>query len=405
MMPCPGKRQRKREGCFLFMLLFLYLFPLLPLLRESFLNQLSLRLGWYALLLFFLYALLPRTSVSVRGLLRRSMRMYAISGAGIFIALRFVTGVILKSLKLSPYDHSLQGILKNILELLLLIAVRESIRSYGIGTIRHHLRWRRSRLVLLTLFFALCSVNFSRFLLADGVEGRFVFVAKELLPAVSESALLSCFVYCGGSTAAILYAGALSLFLHLFPYLPELPWLGDSAIGLSFPLLYLMFLLGQYRQMAEYESERAQQGFSTAYLIELFLAVLFYWFCVGVFPVYPSVILTGSMEPGIDPGDIVLVRRIVSETEIRSLVPGDIIHFKREDITITHRILKKEEDEAGNLSFITKGDNNVSEDTEPVLPNDIRGQVVRVLPKAGLPVLFLHSGEETPEEIREQKAR
>lgn len=41
------------------------------------------------------------------------------------------------------------------------------------------------------------------------------------------------------------------------------------------------------------------------------------------------------------------------EKDIYNLSKGDIINFKREDITITHRIKEVITDEAGNRSFET----------------------------------------------------
>ena len=50
---------------------------------------------------------------------------------------------------------------------------------------------------------------------------------------------------------------------------------------------------------------------------------MFYWFCIGVFSIYPTVILTGSMEPGIMPGDAVIIKRVAEEDDIYKLAVGD----------------------------------------------------------------------------------
>jgi signal peptidase len=103
----------------------------------------------------------------------------------------------------------------------------------------------------------------------------------------------------------------------------------------------------------------------------------------------PSVIATGSMEPLIYPGDIVILKQMRSEDQIRGLKNGDIIQFKRNEILITHRIIEIESDKHRNLTFHTKGDNNSVEDIETVNPNDIRGVYVCVIPKLGYPTLLL----------------
>lgn len=105
------------------------------------------------------------------------------------------------------------------------------------------------------------------------------------------------------------------------------------------------------------------------------------------------------MEPVIYPGDVILIKKLTKEEEVYKLKEGDIITFKIEDITITHRIKEIKSDEAGNLSFVTKGDNNDTEDSWIVLPNDLRGTVRNVVPKVGLPVLLIHSVNNIPEGV------
>ncbi len=79
---------------------------------------------------------------------------------------------------------------------------------------------------------------------------------------------------------------------------------------------------------------------------------------------------------------------------------GDILNFSRDTYTISHRIIDIKTDEAGNISFQTKGDNNPKKDKELVVPNDIKGIIVYNLPKVGTPILWLRGSEIT--EIEEE---
>lgn len=91
-------------------------------------------------------------------------------------------------------------------------------------------------------------------------------------------------------------------------------------------------------------------------------------------------VLTGSMEPGIMPGDLVIVKSV----DTKKLEKSDIITFKYEGTTVTHRIVEKEES-----GFVTKGDNNNVEDSEIVLEADVIGEVITVIPNLGHVVAFL----------------
>ncbi|MDN8988772.1 signal peptidase I, partial [Staphylococcus aureus] len=63
------------------------------------------------------------------------------------------------------------------------------------------------------------------------------------------------------------------------------------------------------------------------------------------------------MEPEINTGDLAIVKSIDAD----DVKFGDIITFKYEGKVVTHRVVEKNEE-----GFITKGDNNNSNDTEIV---------------------------------------
>lgn len=92
-------------------------------------------------------------------------------------------------------------------------------------------------------------------------------------------------------------------------------------------------------------------------------------------------IVSPSMTPTIKVNDAILVRRV----NYKSLKKGDIITFKSSDprlngMVITHRINEVLKDKNGNISFITKGDNNYSVDDAEVLPENIYGKVAVKIP-------------------------
>lgn len=94
-----------------------------------------------------------------------------------------------------------------------------------------------------------------------------------------------------------------------------------------------------------------------------------------------KVVLTESMKPVINPGDIVLV------APLRDKIPqvGDIVTYtgKRVDGTpvaqFTHRIVGGNTDEG----FIMKGDNNKDADVQQPKLDDIEGIVIFIIPLIG----------------------
>lgn len=94
------------------------------------------------------------------------------------------------------------------------------------------------------------------------------------------------------------------------------------------------------------------------------------------------VVQSGSMEPSIMTGDIIIIVPQLAYTI------SDVITFKgSEDRVITHRIIK-EESTAEEILFVTKGDANRETDTEVVPLERIVGKVILVVPKLGYFVTF-----------------
>ena len=102
----------------------------------------------------------------------------------------------------------------------------------------------------------------------------------------------------------------------------------------------------------------------------------------------PFIVLSGSMETQILPGDVVVVKEI----DAKKLKENDIIAFKDDDnIVITHRIIEIIKDENGNTKYKTKGDNNNDEDDRFVRPEQIEGIYKFRIGKLGNLALFVQT--------------
>ncbi len=97
------------------------------------------------------------------------------------------------------------------------------------------------------------------------------------------------------------------------------------------------------------------------------------------------VIISGSMEPNIQIGDIVITK------EENNLQIGDIISYRKGHSVITHRISQINKNENGDITYKTKGDNNNTEDSEEIANGDIEGKVVKIIPKLGKISLVLQN--------------
>lgn len=92
------------------------------------------------------------------------------------------------------------------------------------------------------------------------------------------------------------------------------------------------------------------------------------------------VILTGSMEPEIIPGDVIVIRNLSAD----KIKEQDIITYKLDSNFITHRVIGINEQ-----GFITKGDSNDVEDSNIVEKSQLIGKKVIIIPKLGYAINFL----------------
>lgn len=89
----------------------------------------------------------------------------------------------------------------------------------------------------------------------------------------------------------------------------------------------------------------------------------------SVFGYKPFIVLSGSMETEIFRGDLIIVKNIEPET----LKIDDVIAFRDAENTVTtHRIIDIVEKD-DNKYFVTKGDNNSSQDQNLVELKDVEG--------------------------------
>lgn len=378
-------------------LLLSVIVPAIPDLKMRIIDMPLVMAAYWCILMCTVSFVLPTLYIPGIDLSSKYFIGYSLSGGIIFIALEFVPALFMKKLGASPYDISPIGIFSNAVAIFPAIMAKEMVRRYSFASVFKALKHKKLAMAIITVIFCLAEINFKKIIDIKEFKELFIYIAQIVLPIITRNILMSVLAFYGGAMASIAYIGIIQLFLKCFPVLPELPWLIDSAIGVAFPIIYAMFMSEHVFETGR--SSRVNKKEDVMYLLSFLTAIVFVWFCVGAFPIYPNIILTGSMEPLIYPGDVVIVKKIAKEDEIYDLSVGDIISFKRDDITITHRIKEILRDDAGNIKFETKGDNNNSVDERKVEPNDIKGIIIKVVPKIGLPALILRESDKIPEGV------
>lgn len=136
-------------------------------------------------------------------------------------------------------------------------------------------------------------------------------------------------------------------------------------------------LRGGWVELLSCTAARAYLVFVAALAVIAFLPALFGW--TG------SVVQSGSMEPRISPGDVVLTTPLPKSSP---LPIGRVITFDVDGELVVHRLVHVTDDN----TLVTKGDANPDTDSWTVTRTNITGQGRLLVPYAGLPGFWLRHG-------------
>ena len=108
----------------------------------------------------------------------------------------------------------------------------------------------------------------------------------------------------------------------------------------------------------------------------------------GVFGIKPVDVLSGSMEPVIQTGDMIFLH----STDQARLQTGDVICYLDSGQAITHRIVGIREGEDGQVRYVTQGDGNNTADRQAVSADQVQG-IWRggKIPGMGSGIMFMQS--------------
>ncbi|HHY23175.1 MAG TPA: signal peptidase I [Clostridiaceae bacterium] len=339
-------------------------------------------LMWISVILIIFY--FPRIKTSGKIRFQELLKWMTVLFSTINI-LAMILGGIIQGFGRSPYDHSFIGIVANFIFIFVPIAGREMLRSYIVNNGKR--KNVNATLYLITILMTLTNLSID---IVNGLKTKLdiiKYIGEVFLPELSLNILSTYLVYIGGAMLPIIYIGIKEGITLLSPILPNLSWITNTLIGTFCPFFSMMFLQYIYNKEAKIiKSSDTEDENPFGWILTSIISVSIVWFCVGVFPIRPFVIATGSMEPVIYAGDMVLVKRI----DIDELKEGDIIQYEKENIYIFHRIIDIVEEE-NEITYKTMGDNNSIPDPEPVKIGSVKGKVVYTIPKAGWPTLLLKS--------------
>ena len=216
----------------------------------------------------------------------------------------------------------------------------------------------------------------------------FLFVAITLLPAITNS-IVNCYLTLKiGYKPIIFFVLVVSLYRYLFPIIPNPDEYLTSIVQLLLPIGFLYrthkFLSKDYDEFITRDYNKRLLG---AYVVPVLLTICLVYITSGYFHYYAIAIASGSMEPNISRGDVVIIEKL--DEQYDKLEVGQVIAYRYEGIIVVHRLVNIIKDN-GKYYFYSRGDSNESDDNWVITEDMIIGTVDHKIPFVGLPTVWLN---------------
>ena len=330
--------------------------------------------------IIFIVAIFICTSKTSEGAkLKENIFAYSLIAALVNIGVYIFSEVFIEIGK-NPYSTSLKGILMNVYIYILPIVAKEYTRFRVINNVYE--KDKKYIAVVATIIYAISDISMND--LADS-SNVMKFVFADILPIISSNVVCTYIAMNQFYKPAICYRVITFSYWILAPILPKVPWIMKSVIDIIIPVILFIYI--RYLKNKNDVQKKKKTIESTdpkSIILLVVVVVLILWFDMGLFPIRPSAIATGSMEKTLMVGDVAILKKCTAE----ELEVGDIVQYQKENFTVIHRVISKYT-EKGKIYFITKGDNNNAPDSKKVKPEQIQGKYRCHVKYVGFPSVWL----------------
>jgi len=291
----------------------------------------------------------------------------------------------------NPYRQDAIGRIKNLLIFGSIIVLKEWIRNFVVNKVD------KKNLFLYALFliimFTAIQVNILDVFDATNIEELTIIVSQRILPIVALNIFLTYVCYVTGYLPAILYMLVTNIPIWFFDSLPNLEWIVTAIIGIAFPMIALVSLMETVNKHPSSRSKRVNnEPKAKNVILWVFVGgfcILISFFTAGLFKIYPTVLVSGSMSPTINRGDVVIVEQVDSDSDVEV---SDIIMFNTGKYDVVHRVVEIKYVN-GAIKYITKGDDNEKADSLDIEIRNISGVVIAKIPYLGFPRLMFENAQ------------
>ena len=339
-------------------------------------------LFWIGLAVF-LGVNIPKGYASKR--LKKEIISYILIASFSFIIIYMISGLFVTFGK-NPYSTTIKGFFINLWIFYSIMVAKEYIRYLLINNVYDKDKIFIS--ILISSVYVVLDTGLNRFINSEAITNLMLIklLTQVILPSIARNVLFSYIAMYSDYVPAIIYEFITNAYMWISPIVPNSPWIITVVIEAIIPIIVYSYIRYTKIRSDLFKSRQKLLKADPRGIIPIVVfVVLASWFALGIFPISPVAIATGSMEPELYVGDIAIMKK-ASPNDIEI---GDIIQYKMEGYSVVHRVIQKDQ-KGGTVTFITKGDNNNSPDFYPVKEDQLMGKVIYKIKYIGLPTIWLH---------------
>lgn len=316
--------------------------------------------------------------------IKKKILEYTLVASLTYIIIYMISGLFLTFGK-NPYLTTVKGLLTNLWILGSVIIAKEYIRYRLINNVYEKDKVKIA--IILSVVYVIFDLQLSQYISANLTPIIIIkTIADTLLPLIATNILYSYIAINCNYLPSVLYEFVTKLYMWISPILPNAPWIMTSILNTVIPIILFLYIRFVKNKNDYYKNRENIMKSDPRNIIPLIaLIILAIWFAIGIFPIKPVAIASGSMEKTINVGDIAIIKKC----NANDLIAGDIVQYKMEGFTVVHRVIEKKQ-KNGKFYFITKGDNNPTADSKEVKEEQIIGKLIFVVRYLGYPAVWLH---------------
>ena len=247
---------------------------------------------------------------------------------------------------------------------------------------------RKSFTIMLStaVFYTVILINPYEYASLQDLTAVLRFINKPLLPLLAENIFLTEVVILGGPLYSLTYKAIILMFYSLSPILPNLPWTIYGLVNVLLPLIGTLIIMNSRNVSIMCRSivgkkERIKVK-SYLWIAPIIISLLV---ISGALGIKPYVIVSESMKPTLNIGDIVFI----GNAEFNEVGIGDIIAYFDGEKVVIHRIYNIDKANEKYTYLITKGDAVKNPDPVLVSREMFLGKMVFKIPYMGLAIICL----------------